>query len=214
MFLAGMSFIWAPLFHTSVNSYLPYLTAGMVSWTFIVALITEGGGTYTGSIGLITSLNFPFMILNMMVIWRNVIVFFHNLIIVAIVIAIFGPITWATLLIVPGLIIVAANGVWITLMLGMVSARFRDIPPLIANLTQILMFVTPVFWKIDQLGAHAQSYIKLNYVYHLVEVMRAPMLGQVPSATSYAVTITGALVGSGVVFEIYARFRRRIPYWL
>jgi hypothetical protein len=31
---------------------------------------------------------------------------------------------------------------------------------------------------------------------------------------TYAVTISGAVVGWFFAFEIYARFRRRIPYWL
>jgi ABC-type polysaccharide/polyol phosphate export permease len=215
MFIGGMVFIWAPLFKTSVTSYLPYLTAGMVSWTFIVALITEGGGTYTAGFAIITSLNFPFTILNFMVIWRNLIVFFHNIVIVVLVVAVLPiPVNWSTLLVIPGVLIVAANGIWITMLLGMVSARFRDIPPLVGNLTTILMFVTPVFWMATQLGPRAQTYIKLNYVYHLIEIMRQPMLGQTPPLVSYAVTILGALVGSALTIMIYARFRRRIPYWL
>jgi ABC-type polysaccharide/polyol phosphate export permease len=51
-------------------------------------------------------------------------------------------------------------------------------------------------------------------MYHLIEVMRAPMLGTAPSPISYAVTLAGAVIGWLVTFEIYARFRRRIPYWL
>jgi len=54
----------------------------------------------------------------------------------------------------------------------------------------------------------------MNYMYHLIEVMRAPMLGTMPSKLSYEITIIGAMVGWLVTFEIYARFRRRIPYWL
>jgi ABC-type polysaccharide/polyol phosphate export permease len=51
-------------------------------------------------------------------------------------------------------------------------------------------------------------------MYHLIEVMRAPMLGTHPSLLSYAFTIAGAIVGWLVTFDLYARFRRRIPYWL
>jgi ABC-type polysaccharide/polyol phosphate export permease len=51
-------------------------------------------------------------------------------------------------------------------------------------------------------------------MYHLVEVMRAPMLGTAPSLLSYAFTIAGAIIGWVVTFDLYARFRRRIPYWL
>jgi ABC-2 type transport system permease protein/lipopolysaccharide transport system permease protein len=118
------------------------------------------------------------------------------------------------LLLFPGIIIVAVNGAWMTILFGMVSARFRDVPPLVGNIIQILMFVTPIFWFSSQLGPGAQPIITYNFMYHLVEVMRAPMLGAAPSLLSYAFTIAGAVIGWVVTFDLYARFRRRIPYWL
>ena len=99
------------------------------------------------------------------------------------------------------------------MLLGIVGTRFRDIPPLIGNLVQILMFVTPVFWLPGQLGG-GHRVITYNFMYHLIEVMRAPMLGTRPAVLSYAVTIVGAVVGWLIAFAVYARFRRRIPYWL
>ena len=214
-FIGGMVFIWAPLFKTDVTSYLPFLSAGLVTWTFATALISEGCGTYTGGITLITQLKFPYTILNFMVVWRNVIVFFHNvLIVVIVVIALRIPVTWQTLLLFPGIIIVAVNGAWMTILFGMVSARFRDVPPLVGNIIQILMFVTPIFWFSSQLGPGAQPIVTYNFMFHLIEVMRAPMLGTAPSLLSYGVTIAGAVIGWIVTFDLYARFRRRIPYWL
>lgn len=215
MFVGGMAFIWAPLFHTSVSTYMPYLTAGMVTWTFVVSLINEGCGTYTAALSTITTLNFPYTVLNYMVVWRNAIVFFHNILIVVAVNAVLQvPVTFATPLVFIGLLIVSLNGLWIGMLLGMVSARFRDIPPLVGNLTQILMFVTPVFWQLGQLSERTQYYLKFNYIYHLIEVMRAPMLGQFPALSSYAITIVGAGVGWGIALAVFARFRYRIPYWL
>lgn len=215
MFVGGMSFIWAPLFSTTVSSYLPWLTAGLVSWAFITGLINEGTGTYTASVSIITTLNFPYTILNFMVIWRNLIVFAHNAVIVAIVVAVLQvPVTWSTLLIFPGLVIVSLNGIWITMILGMLSARYRDIPPLIGNLTQILMFVTPVFWLTTALGSRGRIVTEWNYVFHLIEIMREPMLGRTPPLLSYAVTVSGAAVGLALALFLFARLRRSIPYWL
>jgi ABC-type polysaccharide/polyol phosphate export permease len=214
MFIGGMTFIWAPLFKTDVSSYLPFLSAGLVTWAFVTTIIAEGTGIYTGGAGIITQLNFPYSILNFVAVWRNIIVFLHNVIIVvAVVLVLRVRISWETLLLVPGVIIVGMNGIWMTLLLGMIGTRFRDIPPLIGNLIQIMMFVTPVFWLPSQLGT-GHFVINFNYMYHLIEVMRAPMLGTAPSNLSYAITIVGTLLGFLVTFEFYARFRRRIPYWL
>jgi len=214
MFIGGMAWIWAPLFNTDVTSYLPFLSAGLVTWAFTTALITEGCSTYTAGSGIITQLNFPYSVLNFTVIWRNIIVFFHNVLIVIVVVLVLKVrVSWETFLLFPGILIVAVNGAWMTMVLGIIGTRFRDIPPLIGNLVQILMFVTPVFWLPGQLGG-GHRVITFNFMYHLIEVMRAPMLGTVPARLSYAVTIIGAVVGWIIAFELYARFRRRIPYWL
>src|SRR5262249_10533599 len=85
-FIGGIVFVCAPLFKTDVTSYLPFLSAGLVSWSFATALISEGCGTYTAGVSLITQLNFPYTMLNFMVVWRNIIVFFHNVVIVVIVV--------------------------------------------------------------------------------------------------------------------------------
>jgi lipopolysaccharide transport system permease protein len=214
-FIGGMVFIWAPLFKTDVRSYLPFLSAGLVTWTFATALISEGCGTYTAGTNIITQLNFPYTVLNFAVVWRNIIVFCHNvLIVVIVVIALKVRISWQTLLLLPGIIIVALNGAWMTILFGMVSARFRDVPPLVGNIIQVLMFVTPIFWFSSQLGPEAQPIITYNFMFHLIEVMRAPMLGTAPSLLSYGFTMAGLVMGWLITFDLYARFRRRIPFWL
>lgn len=216
MFIGGMVFIWAPLFRTSVLSYLPFLAAGLVTWTLINALVSEGCTTYVNGGNVITQLNFPFSILNYIAIWRNIIVFFHNVLIVVVInisLSIYvGPLN--VLFVLLGLIIIAANGLWMTMLLGIIGVRYRDIPPLIANIMQVLMFVTPVFWQLAQLPPTTQRYMQLNYFLHLIEVLRAPLLGQQAPLLSYAVTITGAVLGCCAALILFAHFRRRIAYWL
>jgi ABC-type polysaccharide/polyol phosphate export permease len=215
MFIGGMVFIWAPLFRVSVTSYLPFLAAGMVVWTLVNSLVCEGCTVYTNGANVITQLSFPYSILNYVAIWRNIIVFFHNVLIVVVINLILSvKLTPYTLLVVPGLFLVAANCAWITVVLGIVGARYRDIPPFVGNVMQVMMFITPVFWMMTQLPAEAQAYLQLNYLLHLVEVMRAPMLGERPMLISYVVTIFGAIGGWALAFVFYAYFRRRIAYWL
>ncbi|HUC62270.1 MAG TPA: ABC transporter permease [Alphaproteobacteria bacterium] len=215
MYIGAYAFLLPRLFHVDMSQYLPYVATGMVAWTFVTALITEGCATYTAAVGLIQQLSFPFAVLNCMVIWRNIIVFFHNLVIVVIVVVLLKvPVTWNTLLLFPGLLIVSLNGMWITILLGMISTRFRDVPPLVGNLVSIMIFVTPVFFFITQLGPRSRHLMNLNLLLHLVEVLRAPMLGQVPPLISYEATIGSAVVGLIATFVIYARFRPRIAYWL
>jgi len=214
IFIAGLAFVWAPLFHADLHTYLIFVTSGMISWTFVASVINEGCGTYTGAESLVKQLNFPLSILNWMLISRNVIILGHNLVIaVVVILALRLPITWIYLLIIPGIILVAINGVWMSMLLGMLSARYRDVPQLVANLLQVMMFVTPVFWFSSQLG-NKSAIVDFNILYHIINVIRAPLLGEFPSPVSYLVDIGFAIFGWAVTFAVYARFRRRIAFWI
>ncbi|HTI86462.1 MAG TPA: ABC transporter permease [Alphaproteobacteria bacterium] len=214
MFIGGLGLIWAPLFGSDVAEYLPFVTAGMISWTLIATIINEGCVTYTIAESLIKQLNFTLSILNWTLVWRNIIVFFHNLMIAVVVYLLLPvPVNANTLLMFPGLAIIAINGVWMSMLLGMISTRFRDVPQLVGNVVQVLMFVTPVFWYSRQLGARAEL-MDYNVLYHLIEVVREPLLGRAPRLLSYEVDIAMAVVGWALTLYLYARFRRRIAYWL
>jgi ABC-type polysaccharide/polyol phosphate export permease len=120
----------------------------------------------------------------------------------------------ATLLVLPGLALLALNGVWITLLLGMACLRFRDIQQLVTSVIQIAMFVTPIFWPIDQLGGTVRLvFVHLNPLYHCIDVVRAPLLGAVPAPRSYIAVAAVAALGWTATFVLFGRFRERIPYW-
>jgi len=56
--------------------------------------------------------------------------------------------------------------------------------------------------------------LDLNPAYHLLEIVRAPLLGQWPSALNWVVSGGLAIVGWALALLFYGRFRRRIAYWL
>jgi ABC-type polysaccharide/polyol phosphate export permease len=113
VFILTLGLLWAQLWKQDPKTYLPFLTAGMLAWGLVSTIITEGCVTFTMAEGLIKSLRFSYIILPCAVVWRNLIVLLHNLIIfVAVMIYAAVPITWNSLLILPGLLLVAINGVW------------------------------------------------------------------------------------------------------
>ena len=215
IFVSALSYVWAPLFQVEIRTYLPFLTTGMVSWSFVSALINDGCTTFISGEGLIKTMNFPYSTFAFMIAWRNTIVLLHHLAIVVFVYVAFPEnLSFNLVLFAPAVLIVAVNGAWIGMLLGMVSTRFRDIPPLIGNLMGVMLFITPIFWAPSQLGDKGQYFASLNYLFHLVDILRSPLLGQRPSALSYGVTIGGAILGWTLTFMIYARFRRRLAFWL
>ena len=130
---------------------------------------------------LIKQLRISYTLLACATVWRNVIVFFHNLSIYVLICIYAGvPITWATLLAVPGLLLLCLNGLWIAVLLGAVCARYRDVQQLVGNILQISLFLTPIFWSADQLTGRASMLADYNPLYHLIAIVRDPLMGKAP----------------------------------
>lgn len=212
--IASMGVIYPHLFHTDISSYLPFLAVGLVVWQFIQTMVTDSCQTFVGSQNVILQAPLPFSVHAYRMVARNFIVLGHNFVIIPVILVIFGvPVGFRALEIIPALALIAVNGVWLCLLLGMVSARFRDVPPIIASIIQVLFFVTPIFWSPDVLGKWTQLF-ELNPFFAVIDVIRAPLLGHVPATSSWPVLIATTLLGSGLTFAFFARFRARIAYWI
>jgi ABC-2 type transport system permease protein/lipopolysaccharide transport system permease protein len=118
-----------------------------------------------------------------------------------------------SLLAIPGLTVLFFNAALVSLYIGMASARFRDVPQIISSITQIVFFVTPIMWKPELLGDHS-AIIFLNPFFHLIEIVRAPLLGDLPSAVNYAVTAFITMINMAIAASLFVRFRSRISYWV
>ena len=58
-----------------------------------------------------------------------------------------GSLSWTLLLAIPGFAWLLLNGALAGLFLGVICARFRDLPQIVSNIVQIAFFISPVMWK-------------------------------------------------------------------
>jgi ABC-type polysaccharide/polyol phosphate export permease len=215
-FVLALGGVGAGLWSKQVRDYMPFLAAGMVVWVFMSTVITESCGLFIASTGLFRQMRFNYSVLAYALVYRNFVVFLHNMLVYVVIFLIYSPGNFgaATLLAVPGMALVLVNCVWIALLFGMVCLRFRDLQQLVTTLIQIAMFVTPIFWPPESLhGIMHIVYVELNPLYHLITIVRAPLLNQVPSLEVYVATGLITAVGWTVTYACFRYFRRRIAYW-
>ena len=214
-FVTSLGLVWSNLWHKDPKTFLPYLTSGMLCWVFFLAVCTEGCGSFYGYEKLIKQLRISYTLLGSAVVWRNAIVFFHNLIIYVLVGIYAGiSVNWASLLVIPGFALLCLNAVWIVVVLGTICARYRDFQQLVANILQVSLFLTPIFWSPDQLSGHAAFFAQFNPLYHLIAIVREPLLGQAPTLMNWLVVGLITMVGWMVTLQILTKLRHRIVYWL
>ncbi len=210
----AMGVIYPMLFHMRAGSYVPYLATGLIVWQLLSSTITEGCESFLRNENVIQQVPLPFSVYAYRNVCRNFLVLAHNFVLIPIGIVIFKiPISWSILELAPAFLLLALNGFWITVLLGLVSTRFRDIPPIVASFLQVLFFVTPVIWPVDALDKW-RLIATMNPFFAAIDVVRAPLLGVPAAGTSWIVLLGVTVLGYAVAFPMFARFRTRIAFWI
>jgi lipopolysaccharide transport system permease protein len=208
--------VFGQIFNSPMADYLPFLTIGMILWSFIASVVTEGSAGFIGAEGIIKQLPIPLFVHLLRLFWRNALIFAHNLVILPLVLLAVGkPIGWVALLSMPGLLLLVLNLCWIVLILAILCARYRDLPQIVASVLQVVFYLTPIMWLPNLLPARAGMYLlDANPIYHLLQIVRAPLLGQFPSMSNWLVSALMAIVGWCVAVAFFGRYKCRIAYWL
>jgi len=214
LMVAGIGFLYANLFKIPVHEFIPYVALGIVFWGLIANVIIEGCSTFVQASGILSQTSLPMFTFVWRTIMRNLINLMHHAVIIVGVLIYYDH--WRQTNVpmgVLGLLLLMLNISWVSLAAGMASARFRDIPQIVGSVVQFAMFMTPVFWLPGgRLLDHAV--LLLNPFYHLLDVVRAPLLGQSVAASTYIFLSILAVVGWGATFSTFALIRRRIVHYL
>ena len=214
--IGTMGIVFGRIFKSPMQEFLPFLSIGIIFWGFISTIITEACTGFIAAESIIKQLPIPLFVHILRMLWRNIIIIGHNIIIFPLVlIAVGKPIGLIALLSIPGFILLTINLTWISLILAVVCTRYRDLPQIIASLIQIIFYLTPIIWMPKTLPENAGFYLlDFNPVYHLIEIVRAPLLGQLPTANDWIISTALGLFGSIVAINFYGTYKRRIAYWL
>lgn len=212
--IAAMGPLYGKLLNQDMSAYLPLLAIGLIVWNLLAALVNESCTAFIVAESLIKQMDLPLSIHVLRGVWKNTIIFGHNFIVLLVVLLIFPQAWgWNILLLPLSLLLIVFNGWWAGLFLGMAGARFRDLSPIVGSVVQIMFFLTPVLWSIDQLGRH--RWVALwNPLYHFLEIVRAPLLGREIAPGTWLMVVAVTVIGWMLTFLLFSRFRARIAYWV
>lgn len=212
-----MGYLYGHLFHTDLQRYYPLLAAGMLTWTLLSSIITEATEAFSTTTALIQQIKLPYTLYVHRVIARNVIIFFHNIVVMIPILLIFhdyAKINACTLLLIPGLIALYINAFLYSGIFAMIGARYRDVSQIIRSLVQVIFFVTPVMWSPEVLPKEDQIFVDLNPFFAFIQIIREPLLGKLPTMHNVAVVVITTVIGALIAAKMFTRYRARIVYWL
>jgi ABC-type polysaccharide/polyol phosphate export permease len=212
--VGSLGFVLSTISQMELRVILPYIAVGMICWGLLSTCMNEGSCIFTASAAQIKNVPMELSQYLYRMVARNVIIFGFNMIIYVLVLFLFPPGTSSNyFLFIPGFILFLLNTVWASLSFGILSARYRDVPQIVASVLQILFIITPVFWSVETLPNRPEL-VTYNPAYHLLEVVRRPLLAESPSALSWAVAATTAVLGWAATIALFRRAYSRIAYWV
>ena len=214
LMLLGMGPLYATLFNVPQSKFFPHLTLGIIFWTFYSTSIIDGCNTFILSARYLKSAEFPLSIF----VWRNLT---RSLIQSAHHFVLFVPVAWACgvsvtprlAFLIPGMVVALINLHAMTITLGILCARFRDIGQIVASVLQLLMFLTPVFWFPESLPNRAH-FILYNPLAQLIDILRLPLLGAAPASGTWWFLLYFTILNVVVAGGLYVFKRRQLIYWL
>lgn len=214
--VASMGLIFGNIFKSPLNVFLPFLATGLITWRFISTTIHESTSVFSDSEAIIKQLPIPLFTHVLRMIFRNVIIYVHNFIIIPLTILILNSeINFDIFLFLPGFLLLFINLSWISLLLGIICSRYRDVSQIISSLLQIVFYVTPIMWMPSMLPQRASTMIiDLNPMYYLIQIVRAPWLATTPNFEDWFASLLIAFLGWTATLIVFNKYKNSIPYWV
>ncbi len=213
--IAAMGLVYGELFHQDVSHYLPRLAFGLTMWGLISSMVADGCMCFILAESFLKQEALPKSMFPARVVLRSLMVFAHNLVVLLVVIVIFLPLPgWIALLALPGLALIAINGMWVGLVVGLLCTRFRDLPPIVGSFMQVAFFLTPVIWVPETLHGKWWWLVSLNPFASFLSIVTDPLLSVPTPASNWLLALVVTLAGWTTAMLLFGRFRARITYWL
>ncbi|MFT4268714.1 MAG: ABC transporter permease [Xenophilus sp.] len=212
--IAGMGPLYASLFGTELSKFFPHLALGIIFWNLFSNMVIDSCSSFSNAAHYLKQGYFPISLFVWRTLARNVIQFAHH-IVIYIPVAIWAGtrLSWDALLVVPAFALLIVNAHALSLWLGLVCTRYRDITQIVVAVMQLLMFLTPVFWLPESLPARAE-YILWNPLAQMLDLLRTPLMGGEATLHSWLGILGWTAANIVVCALLFRKYRRRVVYWL
>ncbi|MDH5831819.1 ABC transporter permease [Luteimonas sp. M1R5S18] len=216
-FLLVLGNVYSQLMGYPREEYLPYLGVGFVVWRFMLQIVNEAVAAMTSHKAFIMDGRTRLTDFVLRSFAKAAYMLLFGMIVVM------GILMWSpsmhvynVLTLVATLPILLLNLSWIAVCLALLGARFRDMHEIMGTILIVAFLITPVLWTVERFPPDTLrgTLVRLNPAFHMIDVVRAPVLGQMPEATSFVFVGVLALVGWPVAALLYRRYARFVPIWV
>ena len=215
IFISSVGLLWAYIWKVDLRTYVPFFAFGIVFWELVQSTILKSIGLYKLKEGVIKSINVNKLNYHFEVITIVIINFLHNcaFIIPLSLLICFYKGSYAVILLIPTMLIYLLNMFFISILISILSTRYKDLEMVIEHLLRIIFLMTPIIW-LPTIFSEESMFIKYNFLYHYLEIFRAPLMGQIPTVQNYLITFCSTLVFMVLGIYTYLKYNKKIVFWI
>ena len=212
---AAMTLVYGQLIGVRETDHIKWITCGMMGWQWVAGVINVGGGVFVSNKNKLENHCINNDLLSWAMGLRFVIIFLHQSVLVFLLF-LFGilEISLTTFLVLPSILICFFVSIPVINVIGITFARIRDIQRFVSSIMVIFMMVTPVFWFPDMIQGTRRLIVDYNPFYHIIEIIRQPLLGNIPTYENYAFVF--GVFGFFLILQrlIYTPNKSKIIFWI
>ena len=214
MTVAGLALLYGQIFGVALKAYFPYVAFGIVFWGLLSSIVNEAVSVFLGGAGVFNQTPITKSVFALKTIGISIAAFAYKAIILVAVVLIMsidpGWRGWALSAL--GFLMIVWTGFWLTLSLGAIGARFRDLGQLTNAALTFAFFLTPVIWTADRLGKYT-FVVQYNPFHHYLNIVRGPILGLGGVDESFLWAGGCTVLVTIASWFVYGMFARRLCYW-
>ena len=210
----SLAFVFGSLLGGDWRQSLPHILGGLLCWTLVTGIAAEGVNAFLGNAGMMQVQRLPLSFYALLNANRLMINFLHQALAFWALMAAFRLFTVPHWSLIPAIVVVTIAGFFLSISLGMLSTRYRDVGFFLGTFFGALFLLTPVFWTKAQLPAERKWIADFNPFSHLLEIMRQPFLGQAAPLLNWYASLVIVVVCMLLAVISLAMFRKRVIFWL
>ena len=209
--LLVFAFVFRSVLKVEIPQYASFAFSGLLIWIWTQTALFQATGLITGNRPLVRQPGFPIAVLPIITVSTGLIHFLLALPVLLIFIAINGVQLTAFVLLLPILLALQfILTVSLAYPLAALNVTFRDTQHTLGVLLQLMFYMLPIFYNLEQVPDHLRSFYALNPMVSLLESYRAILIyGHAPDWRSLLfLTSTSALL-LPIGYRIFKRQSQR-----
>ena len=211
--IGGMTLVNLSLFKVNISEVMPWIAIGIITWNYIATTIEESLALFEDQKLLNVRID-PIELVAINV-SKNIIIFFHNLVIIIPVVIFFDlPVTRNYLFLLYALVIFLINSFSFSILFGFLCLRYRDFILIVKNLLFLLFLMTPIFWIPANLNNNRMALADYNILFQIIQTIRDPLLGNPLSIYCLLMTSIFTLLIALIAYFIYRINKTKVVFWI